>query len=253
MKFVFLLSIVIAQTTKEAVQDLTNNAEFTRMYSKCNANARLTVRAAFHDFTSRSKMNRNEGGVDGSIQYELNVRDNAGLAPLVNQLLKFKSPSISFADILAIGTVYAVRVCGVKVPIYYGRTDATKAGPLKLVPSFSASFEELEARSADMGLSIDDMVSLIAGAHSIATTPQLGGGQLDSTIDRIDNVFAVQMYTLKPTDGSKILQSDVHLASSQPGRRLFKMYASDEERMKKDFGIALTKMLNLGWDNLAFL
>jgi hypothetical protein len=143
-----------------------------------------------------------QGGLDGSLQYELTSSDNIG--PAFNTTLKFMADYYtsrsSVADLLALGVYYAVRSCsGPIVPIAAGRIDAKAAGPIGVpLPQNSAfTFEQQFAR---MGFSQTEMIQAVACGHSIGGVhetefPQIvpvgstanGEKPTDSTVDIFDN------------------------------------------------------------------
>ncbi|KAJ3210321.1 hypothetical protein HDU67_005398 [Dinochytrium kinnereticum] len=241
----------VAKTTPEAIRNLLQNRSFQSLVSKCDSNARLILRGVFHDATSRSRNSSYAGAVDGSLRFELRQNDNRNIATVVQPLVSLAASSqVSFADALALASVLVVKNCGGPIVSFsYGRVDAASAGPLRSILPFSASFKDLSAKAQDMGMTVMEFGILVAGAHSVATTPQLGGGNLDATPAKFDNSFADEMvHSLqKPPTGVKRLQSDVNLVSNKDIRSLYKHYAESEESLMADFSVVFEKMLNLGW------
>ncbi|KAI8630141.1 heme peroxidase [Xylariaceae sp. FL1651] len=166
-------------------------------------NAAEWLRAAFHDMaTTTIAGGPRQGGLDGSLQYELTSSDNLG--PGFNTTLKFMADYYtsrsSVADLIALGVYYAVRSCGGPVvPIAAGRVDATSGGPIGVpLPQNSAfTFEQQFAR---MGFSQTEMIQSVACGHSIGGVHELefpeivpvgstqnGEAPMDSTVATFDN------------------------------------------------------------------
>lgn len=88
------------------------------------------LRTAFHDAATHDSATKT-GGLDGSIQYELERRENLGAA--LNNTLADISSEVgiysSAADLISLAMVMAVARCGdLHVPLRLGRKDATEAG-----------------------------------------------------------------------------------------------------------------------------
>ncbi|KAI0911180.1 heme peroxidase [Ustulina deusta] len=166
-------------------------------------NAAEWLRAAFHDMaTTTVAGGPRNGGMDGSLQYEITSSDNIG--PAFNTTLTFMADYYTsksgVADLLALGVYYAVRSCGGPVvPIASGRVDAKVAGPIGVpLPQNSAfTFQQQFAR---MGFSQTEMIQVVACGHTIGGVhetefPQIvpvgstkdGEGPMDSTMDKFDN------------------------------------------------------------------
>lgn len=89
------------------------------------------MRTAFHDAATHDTTAKT-GGLDASIQYELDRAENLGAA--LNSTLSDISSDVSVrnsaADLLALSLVMSVARCGnLRVPLRLGRIDATEAGP----------------------------------------------------------------------------------------------------------------------------
>ncbi|KAI1310047.1 heme peroxidase [Xylaria venustula] len=166
-------------------------------------NAAEWLRAAFHDMaTTTIAGGPRQGGMDGSLQYEITSSDNIG--PAFNTTLTFMADYYTsksgVADLLALGVYYAVRSCGGPiVPIAGGRVDATAGGPIGVpLPQNSAfTFQQQFTR---MGFSQTEMIQVVACGHTIGGvhetefpeivpvgTTKDGEGPMDSTVDKFDN------------------------------------------------------------------
>jgi catalase (peroxidase I) len=105
------------------------------------------VRTAFHDSVTHDATSKT-GGLDASIQYELDRPENLGAA--LNNTLADISSSVSIknsaADLLALSLVMAVARCGdMRVPLRTGRRDATQAG-IKGVPEAHTDLKTTKSR-----------------------------------------------------------------------------------------------------------
>lgn len=139
------------------------------------------------------------GGVDGSLQFELNNGENTGPGHATTlqfyaTYLTTKSP---LADLIAAGVRASVRSCGGPVvPLRVGRVDATEAGaqgvpqPQNSVVTFRQQFDR-------MGFSPSEMIQLVACGHSLGSVhstefPQIvpadvGQKPFDTTRAQFDN------------------------------------------------------------------
>lgn len=105
------------------------------------------IRTAFHDAVTHDASTK-IGGLDASIQYELDRAENLGAA--LNNTLADISSSVnirtSAADLLALSLVMAVARCGdLYVPFRTGRRDATEAGIMG-VPEAHTDLETTKQR-----------------------------------------------------------------------------------------------------------
>jgi catalase (peroxidase I) len=111
------------------------------------------VRTAFHDSATHDATGKT-GGLDASIQYELDRPENLGAA--LNNTLADISSSVdirsSAADVLALSLVMAVARCAdMRIPLRLGRRDATEAG-IKGVPEAHTDLDTTRKRFETMSL-----------------------------------------------------------------------------------------------------
>jgi len=126
------------------------------------------VRTAFHDAATHDASTKT-GGLDGSIQYELDRPENLGnaLNHTLGDISSLVTTRNSVADLLALSLVMAVARCAdMRVPLRLGRKDATEAG-IKGVPEAHTDLDTSRKRFATMSLDEADMITLIACGHSI--------------------------------------------------------------------------------------
>lgn len=159
------------------------------------------LRTGFHDMATANAF-FGTGGLDASLQYELDNDENGG--PAFNSTLTFMSQffnrKTSLADLIALGVYTSVRSCqGPIVPIRYGRLDATSRGPTG-VPQVQNSVVTLRQQFERMGFNPTEMIQLIACGHTIGGvhsdpnfkivppgTLENDVGPLDSTPDVYDS------------------------------------------------------------------
>lgn len=170
------------------------------------------IRSAFHDIaTTRLISGTRIGGMDGSLQFELNSGENVGQAfrATLDFMKDYHTRKTSIADLLSLGVYYASRACaGPSVPIRGGRIDATEALGAGFIPIPQDQPSGLENKFARMGFSLPEAVELTACGHTLgsvrtANFPTLvapgdpvldanGAVGVDSTPTRFDNMIAVE-------------------------------------------------------------
>ncbi|KAH6611106.1 wsc domain containing [Trichoderma cornu-damae] len=131
-------------------------------------NAAEWLRAGFHDMSTANTF-FGIGGLDGSLQYELDNGENTG--PGHRTTLEFMAPYVSprstLADLIALGVHTSVRSCGgPAVPIRVGRIDATSKGPTG-VPQPQNSVATFQQQFARMGFSVEEMIQVTACGHTL--------------------------------------------------------------------------------------
>jgi hypothetical protein len=249
MKLNLLFSIALCQTTAESIIALSKNSEFLSFFGECDLHARQVIRGVFHDATSRSLKLGNNGAVDGSIQFELDRLENRMVSEVVFQVQKFVSSTVTFADAFVLASVISLRSCqGPDIPFSIGRTDATKAGPPHLDFPEIAIANRQEERILDMGMTFSDLLVLVAGGHSVATSQ--GQTPFDATPDRFDSDFAHEITQPRSQGdlGRVRIQSDISMANDPIGRPLYKQFAQRPQTLFVAFSTAFEKLCNLGWE-----
>lgn len=131
-------------------------------------NAAEWLRLGFHDM-STADVDAGVGGLDGSIQYELDTGESLG--PGFQTTLEFMSgfytSRSSISDLIALGVYASVRSCGgLPVPIRAGRIDSSGPGPLG-VPQPEHSVEMFREQFRRMGFSNAEMIQVTACGHTI--------------------------------------------------------------------------------------
>jgi L-ascorbate peroxidase len=204
------------------------------------------LRLAFHDagtFDERT----GTGGAHGAVHLpeELQRGDNTGWGHACIELLaeaKASYPSLSWADLVALGGAAAVQRCGGPVMhIGLGRTDATVPAPPHRLPGGYEGAGLLKAIFARMGLGARELVAL-SGAHTLGHT-QRRPFTLNPWV--FSNSYYVQL--LAQTE-SALLGTDTALLDDPELRPFVELYAADEARFLADFADAFRRLTWLGND-----
>ncbi|KAK6062754.1 WSC domain-containing protein [Seiridium cupressi] len=129
------------------------------------------IRVAFHDFIT-SNVILGTGGVDASIGFETFREENKGSA--FNDSFTFWRPFVNefvpMADLIALGTVMSMNLCGGKyIPYRPGRIDATQADPTTGVPEPGTGLEETLSQFRRAGFNQEDAIALTACGHTMGS------------------------------------------------------------------------------------
>ncbi|KAJ3745485.1 heme peroxidase [Lentinula detonsa] len=117
------------------------------------------------------------GGLDASIQYELDRPQNVGQG-MIDSLNDFKAfriaaPFFGMADTIALGAVFAVAGCGGPlIPFSAGRVDATEAGP-ETVPEPQQDLASHTEAFRRQGFTPTEMIGLVACGHTLGGVRQV--------------------------------------------------------------------------------
>ncbi|KAE9388479.1 heme peroxidase [Gymnopus androsaceus JB14] len=132
------------------------------------------VRLAYHDMATYD-VSTGAGGLDASIQYELN-RGAQNIGEGMPQTLSdFNSdalvtPFFGMADVIALGTVFAVSSCGGPfIPYSAGRVDATEGGPAT-VPEPQQDLATHIQLFQQQGFNQTEMIGLVACGHTLGAS-----------------------------------------------------------------------------------
>lgn len=220
------------------------------------------VRTAFHDAVTHDASTKT-GGLDASIQYELDRAENLGAA--LNSTLADIASSVnvhnSAADLIALSMVMAVARCGnLHVPLRIGRKDATVAG-VKGVPEAHTDLETSRRRFEMASFNQSEMITLIACGHTIGSVhsvdhPEIVSGTpapeniapFDSTSGNFDNAVVTEYLnnsTANPLvrNTNDTLNSDKRIFSSDDNATMRKL--ADNAHFKAQCEVLLERMINL--------
>lgn len=136
-------------------------------------NAAEWLRVAFHDMSTANTFFKT-GGLDGSLQYELENGENTG--PGHKTTMNFMAPYVTsrstLSDLIAAGVYASVRSCGGPIiPIRAGRKDAIAAGP-NGVPQPQNSAVMFQQQFERMGFTVEEMIQVTACGHTLGGVHQ---------------------------------------------------------------------------------
>ncbi|KAL7931169.1 heme peroxidase [Trichoderma chlorosporum] len=212
-------------------------------------NAAEWLRVGFHDM-STANVNFGIGGLDASLQYELNDGENTG--PGHRTTLEFMGPYVSprssLSDLIALGVYTSVRSCGgPAVPIRVGRIDATEQGPTG-VPQPQNSIYTFTQQFARMGFSAQEMIQVTACGHTLGgvhntefpdIVPNGAGVNGEMGLDTTDAVFdnmVVTQYLSGVTQNPLVVGPSVNINKNSD----FKVFNSDNNQTMEALADAAT-------------
>ncbi|KAI1281712.1 heme peroxidase [Xylaria sp. FL0933] len=134
------------------------------------------LRVLFHDFAT-ADVAAGTGGIDASIGFETFRDENKGSA--FNDSFTFWQPYVNefvpMADLIALGTVMSVSLCGGRsIPYRPGRVDAVAADPNTGVPEPGTSLEDTLEQFEKNGFNQVDAIGLTACGHTLGSTHHSG-------------------------------------------------------------------------------
>ncbi|VAI74079.1 unnamed protein product [Triticum turgidum subsp. durum] len=204
------------------------------------------LRLVFHD-AGTFDISDKSGGMNGSIIYEADRPENAGLSKSLKILRKAKEgidqvQQVSWADLIAVAGAEAVALCGgPEIPIRLGRLDSSTADPTGKLPEETLDVVALKTSFRKKGFSTQEMV-VLSGAHTI-------GGKGFGNPNAFDNAyFKALLEKPRPTSsGMPIgLPTDWALTEDDECLRWINIYAEDQDKFFADFRDAYTKLVNSG-------
>ncbi|TFK86856.1 heme peroxidase [Polyporus arcularius HHB13444] len=227
------------------------------------SNAADWIRTAYHDMATHN-VNDGTGGLDASIQFELDRPENAGdgFDNTIGFLTHGINRYVSVADIFALGAATAVEQCGgPKVPFRGGRIDATAAGAPG-VPEPQDSLESHIASFAKQGFNQTEMITLVACGHTFGgvqhsafpdTVPVPAGvDDIDATFDNTPFTFdnAVAAEYIHGTTNNPLVVG--HNDTTNSDKRIFgsdhnaimSLFASNADLFKSTCGGLFARMLD---------
>ena len=218
--------------------------------------APAVLRLVFHD-AGTYRVASNDGGMNGSVKYELSRPESfglkRGLGPVLatmDALRDTPAAAASLADVIAAAGAYAVELTGGPIiRVRLGRVDAVSADPENRMPAETLTGEEQRAHFARAGFSTREMVA-IAGAHTI-------GGKGFGEPYVFDNEYYKTLLARPWADATKSkeeldmashigLTSDKNLATDAPSLEYIRAYAEDQRLFFEDFSAAYLKLTEQG-------
>ncbi|XP_002960262.2 putative L-ascorbate peroxidase 6 [Selaginella moellendorffii] len=241
-----LLSSKFALAVSEDAKDSRIREALRKVVSKQKAPGLL--RLVFHDAGTFSASKG--GGMNGSIIYELERPENAGLERSIKVLNKARgelegSLHVSWADLIAVAGSEAIVICGGPfIPVKLGRLDSSVADIQGELPSEDLNAVALKKIFQSKGFSTQEMVAL-SGAHTLGSK-----GFGNPTV--FDNSYYDVLLKMPWSDpdnkmASMIgLPSDRVLVSDKECLPWIQVYKRDQSKFYTDFTLAYTKLVNLG-------
>ncbi|KAF7848315.1 hypothetical protein BT93_L2104 [Corymbia citriodora subsp. variegata] len=226
--------------------------EVRKVVSK--AKAAGVLRLVFHD-AGTFEMGENSGGMNGSIVYELERPENAGLKKPVKILEKAKGEvdarrPVSWADMIAVAGAEAVSVCeGPIIPVVLGRLDSMKPDPEGRLPEETLDAFGLKKCFQRKGLSTQELVAL-SGAHTLGSKGFGNPVVFDNSYYKV--LLEKPWMSSAGMSGMIGLPSDRALVEDDQCLRWIEKYANDQNLFFKDFKNAYVKLVNSGarWRSL---
>ncbi|KAI4954616.1 hypothetical protein J4E86_005926 [Alternaria arbusti] len=246
------------------------NGELSDQVQTCSFGARQPgiqkaaewVRTNFHDAVTHDA-STGIGGLDASIQYELDRPENLGAA--LNNTLSDMASSVnirsSAADVLALSLVMSVARCAdMRVPLRLGRKDAAEAG-IKGVPEAHTDLDTTRKRFETASLTEKEMITLIACGHSIGGVhsvdhPEIVSGPVtaenkatfDTTSGEMDNAVVTEYLnnsTANPlvVNANNTLNSDKRIFLADDNATMRKL--ADKAYFKSQCEAAFEKLIHL--------
>ncbi|CAL6378793.1 ascorbate peroxidase [Bathycoccus prasinos] len=250
---------ITIQNEEEVRKNLRQVLESKIQKTKCPA----VLRVAFHDAGTFNKAS-NDGGMNGSVLYELGRPESFGLKRGLNPIkevyeeMKVRgfgddTGGVSLADCIACAGAYAIELTGgpkflESIPL--GRRDASSADPENRMPVETLRGKEMREHFQNLyGLSSQEMIAL-SGAHTIG---QKGFGDPYT----FDNEYFVTLkkdpWNLPNLTKDELemnehigLLSDRYLAEDEENKKWINKYAEDAGAFNKDFVEAYIKLTTLG-------
>ncbi|KAJ0262891.1 putative L-ascorbate peroxidase 6 [Hirschfeldia incana] len=227
--------------------------EIRKMVTKGKAAG--VLRLVFHD-AGTFELDDNTGGINGSIVYELERPENAGLKRSLKVLEKAKIKideiqPVSWADMIAVAGSEAVSMCGgPTIPVVLGRLDSKQPDPEDKLPPESLNASGLKECFQRKGFSTQELVAL-SGAHTIGSKGFGDPFTFDNAYYKILLEKPWRSTTSKMTSMVG-LPSDHALVEDDECLRWVKQYADDQDKFFKDFTNAYIKLVNSGakWKTL---
>ncbi|KAK6842959.1 hypothetical protein PG987_003819 [Apiospora arundinis] len=235
------------------------------------------LRVAFHDFVTADTAAASgaagviTGGIDASIGFETGRAENKGSA--FNDSFTFWQPFVneyvSMSDLVALGTVMSVHLCGGKaIPYRPGRIDALHADPTTGVPEPETGVEETLEEFGRAGFNKQDAIALTACGHTLgsvhhggfpdvvgpeAVTPNNtnGGANFDSTRAAFDLLVVHEYIDSTGNRGGPLVtsfnetsRSDLRLYESDGNQTMRGLYDMTTEAFQDTCAEVLRRMID---------
>jgi L-ascorbate peroxidase len=207
------------------------------------------LRLAFHD-AGTYDVRTHSGGAHGAIHLleEMSRSENAAMSVCLDVLTRARAvyPSLSWADLVAIGGAAAVEMCGgPTIRVGLGRVDATEPAPAHRLPTSDDGPTQLRVLFTRLGLGPRELVAL-SGAHALGYA---GGRPFTREPHRFSNAYFRALLQDPPDPALGLLPSDRALLAEPDLREHVERYAADEAAFFADFAAAYRRLTWLGKDD----
>ncbi|KAI8893343.1 heme peroxidase [Globomyces pollinis-pini] len=213
--------------------------------------AALWLRAVFHDtgLYDPKAINRY---VAGSLPYFLNETDNFGLNnTLASDNIPKKFFNFSDIDMIILGGQLTVTHCGgPNIPYQSGRLDTKKpVSPVDRLPHDEKdSFATMKKKLYRLGLNDNDIVTLVAGSHSMGISPHATNSSF-AAFDKTPGVFDNDIFK-QLLNGKCILNIDCGIAKDPIMRPIVQRYADNQDLFFKNYAKAYPKLAKISHRDL---
>ncbi|KAI0259215.1 manganese peroxidase 2 [Gloeopeniophorella convolvens] len=242
---------------------------------ECGEEVHESLRLTFHDAIGFSQSKGSGGGADGSMitfsEIETAYHANQGIDEIADRQKTVIAQvqnitAITAGDFIQFAGAVGVSNCpgAPQLQFLYGRPAAKAAAIDGLVPEPLDTVDKILARFADVGISSDEVVALLA-SHSIAAAdhvdPSIPGTPFDSTPGVFDTQFFVETQlrgTLFPGTGGNAgeaespLAGEIRILSDQTLARdsrtacTWQGMVGQQQKMADAFKAAMSKLAILG-------
>lgn len=209
------------------------------------------LRLVFHD-AGNFNVETGEGGMNGSLRFELDREENLSLKPyfekleLVKEELQKRLIIVSYSDLIAFAGAVAIhKTGGPRINLSLGRKDVDQAGNRMHVLTSDVTIRDLLDQFSKMGLSTKDLV-VLSGAHTLG---KANGKPMTKDLYTFSNSYfrnLIEFCNGQRHSNLEILNSDVVLLDTSETKSLVELYAKDEASFFNDFAKSYTKLTLLG-------
>jgi len=224
----------------------------------CNPSARAAIRMIFHDCGAWDTSLGFTNGCDGSLQFELDRGENAGLADITAKAVAMASKyGTGVADMINFMGTHAIVSCpgGPKVTVLVGRKDATTGGIGGRLPDVHAPADDLYKLFQAKGYDAVDLAAIL-GAHSTSNQFGVDVSQKGAAQDTTPGVWDTKYYSdttasptpIDPATGKPIFvfPSDSGLAAHPTVGKEFKGFVNNQGKWSGKFADAMGRMALFG-------
>lgn len=255
-----------ASPTLFAMKDaaaLVQDPNFSGLVATCSVGDSICakwLRILFHDAGTFNTAD-GSGGADGSLQFEADREENAGLGASISffKTTRQSHASVSYADIVVIGAAMSVQSAGgPQCPFNLGRVDATQPNPNGRLPDTHEPLPQLIKDFARMGLTKTDLLTLASGAHTLGgvtktevpTVAQIPSTSTFTEFDSSSNKFDTDIFQ-NILNNSTVLPSDLAMNQDASLVGIMKKFTATPSLFNAQWCTSFSKLANLGQPRLS--